>query len=84
MTAGFNQISNWFDNGINERKSYMLVVCDTYDHNDYPVYIKRGEDPKKAVDKYQNESMQTVMEVYDLCIDKFTQMKEHPAWHLPE
>ena len=76
------QISEWFDIG-RERSTqprYMLVICDTYDHDDYPSYFTTRE---SAVDKIANPgSMQRVMEVYDLNKNKEEQLDLPRAWSI--
>jgi hypothetical protein len=60
----------------------MLVVCDTFDYDDYPVYVKPGEDPRQKAETYQRgENMQRLMECYSLSMSKEDQMKEHRAFH---
>lgn len=55
----------------------MIVVCDTYNHEDYPVYVMPGEDAqsdvRKMVEEYGKKSMQRVMEVYKLELGKDAQ-----------
>ncbi len=69
-----DMISQWFDNGIEEGASYMIVVCDTFDYEDYPVFVAPDEDVDDKKRHYANLSMQKVMEVYDLCANKQTQL----------
>ena len=32
-------IKNWFDQGVKDGATYLIVVCDTFDHSDYPAYV---------------------------------------------
>ncbi len=63
-------LSEWFEEGVCVGEDYMIVVCDTFNHEDYPVYCGYDE----ILDKYQEYSsgknMQRVMEVYKLDEDK--------------
>lgn len=59
----------------------MIVVCDTYDHDDYPVFVKPDENVKDKFNEYNQKDMQRVMEVYSLKKDKESQMNEHRAFH---
>ncbi len=59
----------------------MIVVCDTFDHEDYPVYVKPGEDVRKKYAEYDGPNMQRVMEVYALHLDLESQLNEHRAKH---
>ena len=71
-----NQISEWFDRAKEEENAtHMLIVCDTFDYEDYPVVVHKGTDIKKKVLEYNNrKNMTKVMEVYDLSQDKEEQL----------
>lgn len=82
MAATRDEISSWFDEGAKNGSRHMLVVCDTFDYDDYPVFTNTDND---CMMSYRNPGkMQRVMEVYDLRKDKITQMNERRALHLPE
>jgi hypothetical protein len=59
----------------------MLVVCDTFSYEDYPVYILPDQDLNSAIDQYSN-NMQRVMECYDLRADKEEQLTERRVWRV--
>lgn len=58
------EISAWFDMGVKDGYTHMLVICDTFDYEDYPTYAKSKEEAV-ALEKTPG-SMQRVMEVYIL------------------
>lgn len=60
------EISEWFDAGVAKSATHILVVCDTFDYEDYPVYATGAKDTLTRHTEYSNKSMQKVMEVYDL------------------
>ena len=67
MSASLADIARWFREGVKQGSRYMLVVCDTFDHDDYPVYVSTDVACLERYDHYSNHaSMQRVMEVYDL------------------
>lgn len=66
MAATKQDISGWFDVGVAQGSTHLLVVCDTYDWEDYPVYAKDDDDARKQYQKFHHSNMQKVMEVYDL------------------
>lgn len=77
-----NEIAGWFDRGIAQGATHMLIVCDTFDHDDYPVFVTSNND---CMMKYRNPGeMQKVMEVYDLRLDKQEQLSERRCFNLPE
>lgn len=60
---------------------YMLVVCDTFDYDDYPVFT---DSDAECLARYRNPgNMQRVMEVYDLHASKAEQMNERRVMRLP-
>lgn len=80
MAATRIDIACWFDNGVEKKATHMIVVCDTFDHEDYPVFVMSGEDVREKVKKY-SENMQRVMEVYDLSMDKTEQLDQHRVFN---
>ena len=69
MTS-LSDIKGWFDAAKKNGSAYMIVVCDTFDHEDYPlgVYtpIKDAADCMVQYGAHDGPNMQRVMEVYDL------------------
>ncbi len=62
---------------------FLIVVCDTFDWEDYPVSCTR-EDFEETHAKYAGKNMQRVMEVYDLSMDHESQINERRTFHPPE
>ena len=83
MAATRDEISNWFDRGVAQKATHMIVVCDTFDHEDYPCFANGDADAIEQHGYYDGKNMQRVMEVYDLRADKAEQMGEPRAMHLP-
>lgn len=77
------EISSWFDRGIENEATHMIIVCDTFDHDDYPVYVRRFEDFWKKYQLYDGQNMQRIMEVYDLKADKVQQLSESRVLRTP-
>lgn len=75
------EISEWFERGSVLGATHMIVVCDTFSHEDYPVYVKPGESSREIAADYDDKNMQRIMEVYDLSIDKVAQLEERRAFH---
>ncbi len=75
MAANYNDIKQWFNEGAsNPDNTHMIIVCDTFDYNDYPVYVTKSEDVRKIESEYKGKSMQKVMEVYNLKADRDKQL----------
>ena len=69
------EIQRWFEDGVAQKSAYMVVMCDTYDWDDYPVYAGDRSWAERLVKS--PVSMQKVMEVYDLQDDMQRQMSMH-------
>lgn len=84
MSTSVQTISRWFDEGVrNKHAEFMIVVTDTFDWDDYPVYTTAG----KFSDNYHRHNgpnMQKVTEVYDLSKDKQAQLNQKRAFNYPE
>lgn len=74
------EIERWFDRGVAQGATHLVVVCDTYDWGDYPVYVTANESVHEVVEQYTG-NMQKVMEVYKLSMSKETQMAQHRAFN---
>lgn len=81
MATTLEDIQGWFKEGKRKKATHLVVVCDTYDWEDYPVYVSTHEDVAKVVLRYQGPNMQKVMEVYCLSKDFNKQeMRSGRAW----
>jgi len=83
MAATREEISSWFDRGISQNATHMIVVCDTFDHDDYPVFATGDNDTKEKFKHYDGNNMQRVMEVYSLHADKQEQLSLRHCMRLP-
>ena len=81
MAANKKDISDWFDLGVKEGATHMIVVCDTFDWEDYPVYVESGQSARKVSEEYNGIDMQKIMECYNLKMDKETQMNQDRAFN---
>ena len=84
MATTKQDIKGWFDRGVKEKQAYLIVVCDDFDHSDYPVYIGPDDDFYESYDGHNGKNMQRIMEVYDLKLDCESQLNEHRAFHMPK
>lgn len=76
-----DDIRDWLKRGKAQGASFMLVVCDTYDWGDYPVYVKPTEDLAEKAKGFHGVNMQKVMECYDLDVDWERQLNEPRSWN---
>lgn len=81
MAAQLADLKRWFETAEEVKATHMIVVCDTYDWEDYPVYVNPGEDPRKIAEQYSGKNMQKVMECYKISLGWESQSKEFRANH---
>lgn len=74
MAANKDDIREWFEEGVKEKATHMIIVCDTYDYEDYPVYVYKEQDAKTEVTKRDGVNMAKVMEVYNLSYNMAEQL----------
>lgn len=73
-----SEIKGWLERAEPEH-NYMLVVCDTFDHEDYPVLVIN--DVAAAIE-YYSKNMQKVMEVYNLSMDLDEQLDAYRSYNV--
>ena len=82
MGTTIKDLEKWLERGKKEKDiTHMIVVCDTFDYEDYPVYVGKKEDVQKVFHKYHGENMQTVMEVYSYKLSLKDQLRERRSFH---
>lgn len=82
MAASLTDISNWFDQGVKQKATHMIIVCDTYDYEDYPVFAYSKGEAREKYDNHNGVNMQRVMEVYNLEMDKEEQLMQRRVFNL--
>lgn len=92
MAATKDDIRQWLQSGKAQNATHVIVVCDTFDYEDYPVFVSPNENAQSKAREYgttghnglptlANMSMQRVMEVYSLSHDLESQLNEYRAFH---
>jgi len=74
-------IHGWLLRGVAQKARYVVIACDTFDNNDYPIFAANDEECRVA-QKCHNE-FKRIMEVYDLQLPIAAQLAEHRAMHGP-
>jgi hypothetical protein len=75
------ELERWYEEGGRRGATHMIVVCDTFSREDYPVYVMPGESSRVVAARYDGVDMQRIHEVYSLSLDKDTQLNERRAVH---
>lgn len=81
MPATKQDISQWFGRAVELDSTHMLVVCDTYEWEDYPVYVSSDEDINAAISQY-SENLQKVMEMYNCNLPRQPQLDKPRTWNV--
>jgi hypothetical protein len=76
-----DRIGEWFDEGVARGATHMIVVSDTWDHEDAPHYVMPGKNPREEAQEIAKEEYTRVMEVYALHLPKHSQLREQRAFH---
>ena len=76
-------LRRWFDIGVKQKATHMIVAVDSFDHEDYPVYVLPDDDIHDKINEVRMSPMQRIMEIYDLGMDRTEQLNEHRAFHFP-
>ena len=76
-----SEIARWFKEGKKSGATHLIVACDSFDHEDYPVYVKPNEDVRIKESNIRRSSMQLVMEVYNLSMDMDTQLRQKKSFN---
>ncbi len=79
MRTTRDDIEGWL-NQRPEGATHMIVFCDTFDHEDYPVYVRADEDVRKKLEEVH--PMRRVMEVYNYSLPLQSQLNERRAFNL--
>jgi len=80
MATSKEDITGWIKEGQAQGATHLIVVCDTYDWEDYPVYVMPDQDVKTEYTHYNGPNMQKVMEVYNLQKEIDFQLSAHRAF----
>jgi len=80
--ASKDQIESWLESA-KPNHTHMFVVCDTFDYDDFPVFVSCAteKDVKLRQDQENKISMQKVMEVYNLKMPVADQLNQYRAFN---
>ena len=63
--------------------THLIIYSDTFSHDIYSKYVKKGEDIESLIKKYNNCSkMSRIMEIYNYKLDLERQLNEARAYHI--
>lgn len=73
MAARKSTLREWFEKGVERGKTHMVVFCDTFDFEDFPVYCESAE-AAREIHEAPRASMETIEEIYNLSGDMEEQL----------
>jgi hypothetical protein len=74
-----DDLSIWFDEGLAQGYTHLIVVYNTFSDEDYPLYVEAYEDVQLVVKANDGVNLQEVIEVYNLSVDKDCQLAQERA-----
>jgi len=81
MAATLNDIKGWIRRGVARKATHIIVACDSFNYNNYPVFVTEDEDVYEKAEEIFGNDLQFIDEVYDLSMDLDEQLSEKRAWH---
>jgi hypothetical protein len=86
--ATTDQLDRWFDKGVDDGYTHMIIACDEMDeadedHGSYPIYVNdHYEDLNAMVSTAMLTPLQHVHEVYALWLNKRVQLRGRNVWNV--
>lgn len=77
MTYSRAEIEEDFKEAVRRGASHVLIACDSFDHDNYPIFVMPGNDPKTAAPTNGDR----IDECYRVSLGWTTQRLEQRAWH---
>lgn len=81
MATSKEDIRGWIARGQEQKATHLIVVCDTFDNEDYPVFVTKQQNISEVYDAYNGKNMQRVMEVYNLSKDTEAQINQPTSFN---
>ncbi len=66
MTASKEDVDYWIEMAIDMGATHIISVCDTFDYDDYPVYVMPMESLDEKLQHYRHASMQRINEIIEI------------------
>lgn len=71
MISNYNeQVQQYFQRGRDQKFRYMIVMEDTFDYEDYPVYLNTIEECDKYIWDHNGKNMARFLSLFDLASGK--------------
>lgn len=77
----YEDIKNLLLKGDKNKYSHLVIVCDTWDYEDYPIFVNYDKDIYDVINEH-SKNMEKVMGVYNYNLDLESQLDETRAYHI--
>jgi hypothetical protein len=83
MQTTVELLRNWLEEGkTRENVSHLIVVCDLWDYEEYPMLVYKHENVVSVINSIDNINMQKIMEVYSYDKDIENQLTHPRSWNI--
>lgn len=55
MSTTLEDLHRWFREGVRQKATHMIVACDTFDYEDYPIYVSKEQDVREELRKVREK-----------------------------
>lgn len=81
MSTTKEEIRSWLLSGIKRNSTHVIIAVDTWDYEDYPVFVSKIENIQEKINSFDNKQ-DRIMEVYKLSMDIEEQLNQHRVWNI--
>lgn len=81
MATTQDVIRGWLERAVENKATHMIVVTDTWNYEDMPVFVQAHEDVNAKLSGIKG-AYTRVMEVYNLALSIDDQLREDRVWNL--
>lgn len=77
-----SEVEEWVQEAQRRGATHLIVMVDTFDWEDYPVYIMGDQNINEELSKRSGKNMQRVVEVYNMQMNIKKQLAESRSYNL--
>lgn len=81
MATTVNEIRNWLKKMREGGYTHMIVTVDTFDYEDYPVYISKNQNVREEEARINSTTFNRVMEIYSANLTDEEQLSQFRAFN---
>lgn len=75
-------IDIWLAEAKKQKASHLIMACDTFNYENYPIFAHGKKDCQEKVRKHNGQNMQRVDAVYNMRRSIKNQRAEERPWHI--